>query len=119
MSKLNRLVAERVMGWHDIEGGWGKWYNKQGEHVRLEEDWHPDTNIADAWELVRHLRTQGYLLRLIDQHHCTGVWDCRFYKFPESVEIEYQNSPNECIAICLAALRAKGLTDAEIGEALK
>lgn len=120
MSKLNRLVAERCMGykWYQVSPNW----YELGSPIHMEnkyKDGNPpdgvwtnysgpmfDTNVDDAMEVFDKftdavLEKEGGVYVVVLNGRANGV------------------SHNKCVAICLAALSAVGMTDAEIGEALR
>lgn len=129
MSKLAVLVAKKVMNaptvedldaalkvvsgpyivpWHVSTDGhpsvW-KWI-PFGADDRKCERWSPDTNASDAMEVFDKF-TDALLEKAGDGYEVTiNAW-------------AQGDNKNKCIAICLAALRAVGMTDAEIGEALR
>ena len=58
--ELDRLMAERVMGWeYDLLRD--AWF-KDGEGGIWAENWHPSTDIAAAWELIEALRRKGFII---------------------------------------------------------
>jgi len=112
VSKLSELVAVRVMGWHEVVGTPGLWYDGARLVGELPEF---DTSIADAWRVVEKMG---------------GTFDCGSpYMFViqqapawarfggNLVDPSGANTIPE--AICLAALRACGVSDGEIEEARK
>lgn len=127
MSKLDRLVAESVLDWYvDKERSPYRW--RVPLDSTMFRDWESalvtacppfSTSIAAVWEVVEHLQRGGFRLRLMDQHDSIGMWDCRFYKYPESTLIDYKTSKTAPEAICLAALRAVGVDEQTIQEAMR
>src|SRR5262245_49929072 len=59
---LVRAVAIEVMGWtitHSERSPTVWWYSKPKGSVH-EHEWHPDTDIADAWIVIERMRELGY-----------------------------------------------------------
>lgn len=84
--ELDRLVAERVMGWGPCTG------------VDLEQ-WHPSTDIAHAWEVVERVR--GGIGFSIQRCEMLG-WLCWFRSASDNVA----RADTAPLAICRAALLA-------------
>ena len=59
LRKLDALCAEMGMGWHAIDGGWGKWYNSDSHHERLEIYWNPSRRWTEAGEVFEKMRDTG------------------------------------------------------------
>lgn len=58
--EMDRLVAERVMGWEPKPPRWNGWWYY--EDHRPDEDskcFQPSTNIAHAWEVVDRMKIRG------------------------------------------------------------
>lgn len=107
--ELNRLIAEKVMGWH--VGGYGGepyWLNGKGMHAWPIDDWQPTQDIAQAWQVVERMRQLGFDFELqwqdikplgqdvfasFNAHEKQGAWE--------------HDVPT--LAIVLAALRAMGV----------
>ena len=116
---LSELVAVEAMGWtKERKGGWEAWWDYESiVKVRkcLAHYWNPDTNIADAWRVVEKVG---------------GTFDCgspyvfiyqqapAWARFGGNLaEPSGANTIPE--AICLAALRACGVSDDRIEKARK
>ena len=153
MSKIDRLVAERVMNvkpqvsqqvsndggkssafgnddwssrWTDIHA-WLK--EKQDGGMMLDYkvvEWHRYPNysgsIAAAWEVVEHMRKQTkddgsckWLVSLIDHQH---KWEAVVHEIGMD-DIACECDESAPMAICLAALRAVGVPESEIQEAMR
>ncbi|MEK4883458.1 hypothetical protein NST81_01835 [Bacillus sp. FSL W8-0223] len=61
LREIDRLVAEKVMGWKVSKGRSGlEWYeaNENGkfEFIRSVTDFEPSTDIRDAWQVVEKLK---------------------------------------------------------------
>ncbi|WP_313430061.1 BC1872 family protein [Siminovitchia terrae] len=118
MREIDRLVAEKVMGWRLDETNFIDYW--VGEHDGQKGDWaiahmwKPSTNIQDAWEVVEKINEEFSLVRTND----TGMWVASIGFFgdecpecgEETFEVEYQGIANAApLAICLAALKAVGV----------
>jgi len=135
--KLDALVAEKVMGWvlvnyHDPDAkpdyedaanndGW-VWDGRGGDAEA--HQWHPSTDIAEAWEVVEKMKELFPLVVLRD-----GGWRCALtigseFSVPMVDEnlrayahrrphVAVHGCPTAPIAICLAALKSKGVDTQE------
>jgi hypothetical protein len=116
-TKLDALVAERVMGWRLV----GRcWYSSTGHAVRDESDWAPAECIADAWRVVERLRTQDppHALTMLDSDD--GGYIVSFANRNDRWNAKSIQSHREVtLAICVAALRAVGVSEGEIQEAMR
>lgn len=98
--KIDALVAEHVMGWARIpnsKGRFMKWYGP------LKKNKYPNpqpysTDIAAAWQVVEKMGHIG----LNWEPLVSSKWDCVF----ERTSTVAKTAP---MAICLAALKAKGI----------
>lgn len=120
--KLDVLVAERVMRWRRVvvlpeinrwmvsDSQWSGYYVF---------DWSPSTDITDAWQVVEKMRQDLWLVNISGGH----FWDCEIIDM--SIEDEdrgdyaARNKETAPLAICIAALRAVGVDEAEIQAALE
>ena len=109
--ELDRLVAERVVGWSDAKDvskyypGDGVWRSPDG-HPLHGERWSPSSDIAAAWEVVDHLASKGFsftLLQTGENHFLVKVWnnDPGWNRVKNPVAFEIGPAP---LAICRAAL---------------
>lgn len=79
---------------------------------------HYSTSIADAWQVVEKLQCQGHDWKwfLLLEYDNVETWDCAFHKNSKSdggdpdIWATADTAPH---AICLAALKAMGVTDEE------
>src|SRR5690606_29597765 len=116
LREIDRLVAEKVMGWRLKSfpgggGGFSAWLNDDGKIMKYENDctldaqpydfWRPTTNIADAWQVVEKFESVdltkkelGYICWI----HDNGGSECN--------NIPQETAP---LAICLAALKTVGV----------
>jgi hypothetical protein len=114
--ELDRLIAERVMGWkYDPEFGL-----LNGEQfMEINGSWSPSTNIAHAWEVMEQLRHKAIYLDVIQTDNGFMVGDGSDNYTNDDGHIEgtlyyvglADTAPH---AICLAALRASGLPNSHL-----
>ena len=125
---LDRLVAEKVMGWHRTPHTI-VWWNADGTQVGKLADvlvvptdniepWSPSTTIADAWDVVEKLYEQGIGINILkhtpDDRYTTDwvVW-LRLPSFMTGTPRDDSvSAPTAPLAICLAALKAVGYAEA-------
>lgn len=99
--KLDALVAEKVMGWKDCEGGRGS--APEGGRFLVP---HYSDGMGPAWEVVEKLRSDS------NNHMIEIFWDCDTWfcviqsHNKELVKEWCETAPH---AICLAALKAVGV----------
>lgn len=108
--EMDRLVAEKVMGWTYCPhwkgpgyypGGWAIHDSRLHGHTRMENKFSPSANIAHAWEVVEKITTPS---------NARGA-----YGFPPSTHFAHWwsaaqlwalPSGDAALAICRAALMA-------------
>lgn len=96
--EMDRLVAEKVMGW--ISAGSPYWY-KDGYNVQSVYEWQPSARIDNAWQVVEKMEERGSPLRMMFKSiHDKGYW-ARFGDGPQNF---YGDTAP--LAICRAALIA-------------
>lgn len=132
--EIDALVAEKVMLWpfpEDCEAfsatdeTWCYRHPKKGvlkgtayyvkyapEGTKYSRDykrWSPTTDIAAAMDVVEKMKSEGYSVFMDDAHN--GKWTVCFYK-PDGEATVYHHGQADTLelAICLAALRAKGVS---------
>lgn len=119
MDVVNRLVAERVMGWTVSREQGIRWAVPLSSAAYF-RDWDGKevsggappfaTNLSDAWEVVDEMRQKGDYILLFaaeNDYYVVGY-------ISMGVHTPQVASKSKCLAICLAALRAIGMTEAEI-----
>lgn len=127
--KLDRLVAERVMGWtvnRERDERWNvpldsTYFKVWDQTTTKNAPWFSKT-MSHAWEVVEHLRKQTnddgscrWLVSLIDHQH---KWEAVVHEIGmDDIACECDESAQ--MAICLAALRAVGVPESEIQEAMR
>ena len=118
--EINRLVAEKVMGW--VQGKYAKelYYKKNNGQihgaVKFVKDWSPATDIVDALQVAEKWR-------LYEIHKVDNKYICWIYDESNNEEIFYEaEAPTLPLAICLAALKAVGVevskNSKKLGEVL-
>ena len=130
---LDKLVAERVMGWPYITflaespaDGYirlNRAYRGTDHPTDRCGKWEPSTSIAAAWEVVEHLRkqtkddgTRKWLVSLIDKEE--DVWECVIYEIG-MYDVAWEEHTTPAMAVCIAALRLMNVPEATIQEACK
>lgn len=130
-NKIDSLVAEKVMEWvrhprntaHWVEGGRDPF---MAPVMGLVPEcgtgaWSPSTSISAAWAVVEKMRERRFTYTLSDtdspttrRHYCSFI-DANG-TLPPAGSVQHTN---ECAAICIAALRAVGVPESAIQEALQ
>lgn len=124
MNKINRLVGERVFGWavrqsDDDEAP--SWATPMSN--RLERQYHAcpivfgpnfSTDISAAWEVREECSVKGLSFGI--QNHHEIPWTCSMMDCGELFEARHESA---LVAICIAALKAFGVPEADIQEALR
>lgn len=101
MNELDILVAKEIMGW-DIQFlfKWQPW--NDGSTGGFAAEWSPSTDIAQAWRVLEQFRFRdGMGVILIED-----TWICEIFMGVKMHRVEANTAP---MAICLAALKAKGI----------
>lgn len=110
--ELDRLVAERVMGWESCVGGLQAKGSKDPAYYRVNgkershASWSPSTNIAHAWEVVTRLGQLGAVVSVIVHPIGSKLKPnviITTETTTESYDIEGDTAPH---AICRAAILA-------------
>jgi hypothetical protein len=111
-NELDRLVAEKVMGWEYKENEGYPYY--RGKNIGLDiNDFHPSTNISQAFEVVEKMIADGWVEMAMVYKNIEKVWEVEFYK--EGISFDGGDSFDKSLprAICIAALMAKESEDKE------
>ncbi|EZP77579.1 hypothetical protein H839_08099 [Parageobacillus genomosp. 1] len=110
LREIDRLVAEKVMGWEpeEIEGsaylsGYVLYKREEPPHIP-DYQFKPSTNVADAWKVVEKLREKELY---VDIDTFAEHYDVRVVSGPN--EVGHSLSETAPLAICLAALKAAGV----------
>ncbi|WP_276666029.1 BC1872 family protein [Caldibacillus debilis] len=103
--EIDRLVAEKVMGWDLYVSPYGSWYCT-GKAYIPNSKFTPTTEIKDAWQVVEKLKIE--VIPLAGQPPKNMRYQAKIYNrqlgkcyeaFAETAQL----------AICLAALKAVGV----------
>jgi hypothetical protein len=125
---INRLVAERVMGWKlEKHRGWESWWEHDSIAKRkkyIAHDWKPARDMNQAWEVVRKMRERNYAVRIeanrFEGDPLVSIWandDNTENRPPCDFDAGDNRRPEEAAtAICLAALRAVGVPEEEVNR---
>lgn len=121
MMDIDKRIAVEVMEWElglhpDFDDNW--WFEyisdrPYQEYKIIDTDWHPSTNIVQAFEVVEKMRAQrpdgsdGYNFNLNWQGH-KGITVClaQFHRIDGNLEFGQGASGDPAEAVCLAALKA-------------
>ena len=117
--ELDALIAETVMGWERTLNR-AVWREiTSSEHIVDVDQWHPSTEIADAWLVVEKFRRGQYphprgdsVACVIDLHisDWVNVPDCHAKIFSPTLSPVDAYATEMPLAICLAALKAVEVT---------
>lgn len=119
MTDIDREVAEKVMGWvlykvtvkdlttvKPLSNEWcvpdEKTKGMVGEVIAYEDNFHPSTNISDAWLVVERMRELGYGLWLAGEETKGFGFHCKFHDGDKTVDADADTAT---FAIVLAALK--------------
>lgn len=104
--RLDKLVAEKVMGWTDWRDDRVK---PLGQDSRI---FRPSKDIACCWDVITRMREEGYALDSYSsclQGEDGEVWsDAVFLRDGQEYLIRAETFQR---AVCLAALQAKGVVE--------
>ena len=56
LDELDRLAAEKVMGWYLVFGGWFPEPDSRSKLIMSIHYWQPTRNIAQAWECLEKFK---------------------------------------------------------------
>jgi hypothetical protein len=99
LREIDRLVAEKVMGWKLCK--YGFWETEFGD-LDSESEWNPTESLDDAWVILDKFEDyELYASSFKNEYRCkvkkNGEW------------FSAESSESSAIAICLAALKAYGI----------
>lgn len=100
--EMDRLVAEKVMGWELCEHN-GLLWKEEPESWGDQTPWTPSTNIAHAWEVVESLVRRQLVVRVSIDFIAT---QCRIARSDFGDEVANVVDPSAPLAISRAALKA-------------
>lgn len=137
--KIVALVAERAMGWkREVQRRTIVGYRDDKGEYRIIEGmagvanvWDPSTDIAAAWEVVEKMRIDGWDFSMLGKAPLTPPRTSmpsdkdpknrfRFHNLMHQPPKDPDGADEATmpLAICVAALRAVGVTDVEILAAM-
>jgi len=117
-SELDRLVAEKVMGWKQGPDFWVSYEGiihlsagevSPGHIVYREAPWSPSSDIAEAWSVVEKLVNLGWLVNLLSpwKGNATQHWTCYAERQGKSGWEKLKAAGDSApLTICRAALLA-------------
>lgn len=113
LREIDRLVAEKVMGWKVSKGRSGlEWYeadeNGKFEFIRSVTDFEPSTDIRDSWQVVEELIDRGYDFNLWRSEQREYNAEFQIQK-KDGFVVSYGESDHAPTAICFASLEAVGV----------
>lgn len=107
---IDREIAENIMGWglEEVNVGGPRWFKKGTPiSIRAEYEWHPSTDIKQAFEVVGKMRERGFICHLYQYGDC-DEW-CAEFEFIKDNHIRGEaDHENPATAICLAAIKVIG-----------
>lgn len=125
-NKIDSLVAEKVMEWvrhprntaHWVEGGRDPF---MAPVMGLVPEcgtgaWSPSTSISAAWAVVEKMKTDNWRVSVEDFGNRYRINFSKGSQWQAFNSVEHINVP---LGICVAALRAVGVDEATIQEAMK
>ncbi|RLG45247.1 MAG: hypothetical protein DRN81_02385 [Thermoproteota archaeon] len=101
LNKINELIAIYVFNWHIHEGAW---FDDAAHYKEEACDWDPATDIRDAWMVVDKFEFFGFNKSYMGERR-----DILYYASFMLDPGKWTTGETECLAICLAALTAKGI----------
>lgn len=119
LREIDRLIAEKVMGWETQEFkniGVVTAYTEYGEML-IPDDFSPSEDIQDAWVVVEKLRESKTFLLCDAMDKEDNLIYCASFQYNDNYHsISHEACTNTApMAICLAALKAVGV-EVEVGE---
>lgn len=115
-ASLDRLIAEKVMGWKPIEP-YGKYLINADNDTRfvindecrslpsppMGDEFYPSTDIAHAWEVIERLRADGWIIWIGPCADNGPDWDVQIKRGTNYHErVTAETAP---LVICRAALK--------------
>jgi hypothetical protein len=116
---INKAIAEKIMGWEafkDDDGTIISWVTEYGNLFFSDDEgseWQPSTDMADAWQVVEKMAEDNEwvlneLEHSLDHEGRINGFYCYFHhlEIGSGGSVKAETAP---LAICLAALKAKGI----------
>lgn len=141
-NKIDSLVAEKVMGWRAytrVRDDFTILHQDVGDEIanpsrcsglfrrstRTNISYYacriPDysTDIAAAWAVVQHMRSNDWWWEIRSRSGKNGTWTVTMdhASDPDGTRLSIHDHKSECMAICIAALKAVGVPEQQIQEA--
>jgi hypothetical protein len=107
LDELNRLCAEKIMGWLWSEKYQGYEYHPKGGNPVPPRNWQPTRNISQAWEVLEKVKGHDWDIH-IEFLHYAKAWVCswRNKNRNHAFTLSDISAP---LCIILACLKAKGV----------
>lgn len=120
LDELDRLAAEKVMGWKLIEVNAGVvgveefWEADDGKEIHVLQ-WQPTTNIAQAWECLEKMKEYVSMIEVeyYKMKNNKDDWRCVINipnGKPHGIDSHICLASNAAEAIVKACLKAKGVS---------
>lgn len=108
LREIDRLIAERVMGWTDLSVTGNRFgTTPEGKPHRIIPQY--STEISAAWEVIEKLRFLGYQGG-IDWARPEAGYECSFGSSLPPDQRPSSQAETAPLAICLAALKVMGIS---------
>jgi hypothetical protein len=106
-NEIDNLVAQMIMGWEYEENRNGAgWKNERGFYSHRVNCWNPSTRIEQAWDVIEEIK-KNFFIELYMDHEKYLVFIRESEMKKQSIaQSEHISAP---MAICLAALKTKGI----------
>lgn len=113
LTRINLLIAEKLMGWKLVTYGQDKYFSRPDGSAFRYERWNPTTIISDAWKVLEKLESLGDVL--IAKDFNSSQWEVEITIWQYGViqkhfEVAAESAP---LAICLAALKVIDMEESE------
>ena len=105
--EMDALIAEKVMGWYKDRSDKGMWRTNKGSLIGYLNSFTPSTEIAPAWQVVEKMG----MVTIEDGGKSVGQkeWSVGFVLQGSCGNWVHGSGDTAPHAICLAALKAKGI----------
>jgi hypothetical protein len=104
--ELDRLVAEKVMGWKVEYGELGHEHFTENGEIKFLPFY--STNISDAWQVVEKLKLE-FICKVIGLTNDHKDWFCSFTPIGLGAYGNAAYAETAPLAICLSSLKVKGV----------
>lgn len=109
LDRLDRLCAEKIMGWTTVRGDYdhGYWRDEAGYFDKIARNrYQPTRNIAQAWELHQKVMRKTRDCEILIFNRQPDTYECRI-KYSDQTFSSTEKTMQ--LAIVLACLKAKGV----------